>query len=277
MASRLRAQGETLSGWIKLEKDLREDQRVKRMAKALQQSKTFCNAPSLLCVTVVLGGLAQLWMHADSFARDDDILDVRAEEIDEITGIEGFSQLLPTDWLEVIDAERVKLPGFQQHNGPAAKQRALTGKRVTHHRNKEKRETVTTCDPPVTHDRYQTRPDQTRQEETKQEVEREVRAPRSPTATRLPPDFSLNPERRAIAEAEKADAEREFAAFTDYWRSVSGARARKHDWDATWRNWCRRAGDFKPRVNGNGVARKPFTPAPTTAELEAQEAARGSG
>jgi hypothetical protein len=90
----------------------------------------------------------------------------------------------------------------------------------------------------------------------------------------LPENFELTPKRRAIAEAEKADPEREFANFTDHWRSASGAKARKHDWDATWRIWCRRAVDFKPHVNG--VARKPFTPAPTTAELEALEAARGT-
>lgn len=79
---------------------------------------------------------------------------------------------------------------------------------------------------------------------------RAARAPRSALATRLPPNFELTPERRAVAEAEKADPEREFAQFTDHWRATSGAKARKHDWDATWRNWCRRSGDFKPRANG---------------------------
>jgi len=83
---------------------------------------------------------------------------------------------------------------------------------------------------------------------------REARAPRSPHATRLPADFALTPERRAVAEAEKADPDREFASFTDHWKSASGAKARKHDWDATWRNWCRRAADFKrPAVNGQPV------------------------
>jgi len=84
---------------------------------------------------------------------------------------------------------------------------------------------------------------------------RMARAPRSARATRLPEDFSLTPERRAIAEAEKADPEREFASFTDHWKAASGAKARKHDWDATWRNWYRRAADFKrPAVNGQPVA-----------------------
>jgi hypothetical protein len=28
--------------------------------------------------------------------------------------------------------------------------------------------------------------------------------------------------------------------FRDYWLAVPGARGRKADWGATWRNWCRR-------------------------------------
>lgn len=30
-----------------------------------------------------------------------------------------------------------------------------------------------------------------------------------------------------------------FAKFVDYWRGVAGAKGRKADWTATWRNWCR--------------------------------------
>lgn len=58
-------------------------------------------------------------------------------------------------------------------------------------------------------------------------------------ATRLPDDFLLTPERKLVAEAERLHAERTFARFCDYWRSVPGVKARKLDWDATWRNWCR--------------------------------------
>lgn len=62
-------------------------------------------------------------------------------------------------------------------------------------------------------------------------------------ASRLPEDFILTPERKAVAEKEGVDAERTFATFVDYWRAASGGKARKHDWDATWRNWCRRQSD----------------------------------
>lgn len=101
----------------------------------------------------------------------------------------------------------------------------------------------------------------------------EKRAARAPVAQRLPADFELTDERRATALAENADPDREFAKFTDYWRAASGANARKHDWDATWRNWCRKSGDMKPRMNGTSP-RRVYRDAPTTAELEALEAAR---
>jgi len=78
------------------------------------------------------------------------------------------------------------------------------------------------------------------------------RAVRAPTAKRLPETFALTPERQATARAEAVNPEREFARFCDHWRAASGSTARKHDWDAAWRNWCRKAKDMVPRPNGKG-------------------------
>jgi len=40
------------------------------------------------------------------------------------------------------------------------------------------------------------------------------------------------------------------AKFRDYWRAQPGAKGRKADWDATWRNWCRRdAEQPKPKLH----------------------------
>lgn len=38
---------------------------------------------------------------------------------------------------------------------------------------------------------------------------------------------------------------REAASFRDYWRGVPGQRGVKVDWDATWRNWVRKAASAK--------------------------------
>ncbi len=63
-------------------------------------------------------------------------------------------------------------------------------------------------------------------------------------ATRLPEDWQLPTAwsdwthgEFAVTAAEIADAA---ASFRDYWCGKPGADARKLDWLATWRNWCRR-------------------------------------
>jgi uncharacterized protein YdaU (DUF1376 family) len=40
--------------------------------------------------------------------------------------------------------------------------------------------------------------------------------------------------------------------FRDYWISVPGAKGRKADWQATWRNWIRKHLDDKPKEERNG-------------------------
>jgi len=85
------------------------------------------------------------------------------------------------------------------------------------------------------------------------------------SAKRLPEDFELTKERRAVAEAERLPADRTFAKFVDYWRSASGARARKLDWDATWRNWCRTEAD-RARSTPAGAAGPPPKGPPATDE-----------
>jgi hypothetical protein len=77
-------------------------------------------------------------------------------------------------------------------------------------------------------------------------------------ASRLPDDFSLTDERRLVAEAERLPAERTFAKFSDYWRSASGAKARKTDWDATWRNWCRSEADRQPGAGAKVNGKSPY-------------------
>lgn len=77
-------------------------------------------------------------------------------------------------------------------------------------------------------------------------------------ASRIPDDFALTPERRAVATAERIDPDRTFAKFRDYWRAKSGSSATKLDWDATWRNWCRSEGDRNPQPKGGADNGLPF-------------------
>lgn len=68
----------------------------------------------------------------------------------------------------------------------------------------------------------------------------------APTArgTRLPADWQLTDELKAIAKQIRPEwpdnhVQRIADGFKDYWLAKSGRDATKADWVATWRNWCR--------------------------------------
>lgn len=51
--------------------------------------------------------------------------------------------------------------------------------------------------------------------------------------------------------------ERELDRFRDHWAAQAGAKGRKSDWDATWRNWLRRADDYAPSRPRDGAREGP--------------------
>ena len=63
--------------------------------------------------------------------------------------------------------------------------------------------------------------------------------------TRLDPAWIPSPESRAkiLAESPTLDLKREHEKFADYWTGIPGQKGVKLDWDATWRNWMRRAAE----------------------------------
>lgn len=85
----------------------------------------------------------------------------------------------------------------------------------------------------------------------------EARAARAPTATRLPDGIQLTEEMRAYAVQCAISPEGAFTAFCDYWRAESGAKARKHDWLAAWRTWCRRTTEAAQRQRPSDALSRP--------------------
>lgn len=87
---------------------------------------------------------------------------------------------------------------------------------------------------------------------------------------RLPTDWRPHEAPEATARhLPGIDIHREYDKFCDYWRAQPGIKGRKTDWDATWRNWLRRAAEQTPH-NGhesNGVGK------PTQKALGYQQAA----
>ena len=63
--------------------------------------------------------------------------------------------------------------------------------------------------------------------------------PRLGRGSRLPDDWQPR--------VEDGTDELELAKFRDHWKAAPGQRGVKLDWDATWRNWLRRAAESKPK------------------------------
>lgn len=75
---------------------------------------------------------------------------------------------------------------------------------------------------------------------------RDKPAPRAARGTRIPDDFVVTDEMRQWAKdkgLDHLDLDGITEEFSDYWRSVPGAKGTKLDWPATWRNWIRRKAD----------------------------------
>lgn len=60
------------------------------------------------------------------------------------------------------------------------------------------------------------------------------------------------------------DPQREWQKFTDYWRAQPGQKGVKVDWEATWRNWVRRAVEDGKRNRGRAEVGNPFVHLATT-------------
>jgi hypothetical protein len=250
-----------MSGWIKLEKDLLTDPRLLKMAQQLSKACE-CNGRPLPGVMVVLGGLAQIWMIADTHVGDDDILPLGIDQINHILGMQGFCEILPQDWLQVIDADHVKLPGFHEHNGTVAKSRALNQRRVEIHRSKRNGK-------PLHVSNGQALPDLDLDLDSKKKNKQKK------IASRIPQDFALTADLSDYAKGRGLDPLETFEAFRDYWIADNTPKATKRDWVAAWRTWVRSPFN-QPKPNG---ATRPAQPKPSNsaewAELRAHAQALG--
>mgnify|MGYP003148400954 CR=1 FL=1 len=63
----------------------------------------------------------------------------------------------------------------------------------------------------------------------------------------------------------------EIEKFRDHWAAAPGAKGRKADWPATWRNWIRRQPEFNAKSNGGGSG-----PASITAAIRERHAGEPS-
>lgn len=75
-------------------------------------------------------------------------------------------------------------------------------------------------------------------------------------ATQLPDGWKPTPEPELVkAVGGDVAARRELEKFRDYWAAQGGAKGRKADWQATWRNWLRNSHDFRQRGSPEPAAK----------------------
>jgi hypothetical protein len=104
-------------------------------------------------------------------------------------------------------------------------------------------------------------PSENRVQITDTETDKLVGADAPPTkakrASRIPDDWAMTTECRAYANSQGLNPDRVAEAFTDYWRAQGGSNARKLDWDAAFRTWCRRQAEQQPKATAprNGYHR----------------------
>lgn len=84
-----------------------------------------------------------------------------------------------------------------------------------------------------------------------------------PRGSRLPADWLPTDEMRTFALGLGLNPTGVGEQFRDYWLSSAGAKARKADWFATWRGWCRREAE-----------RRQVSPSPKTHTLPSRQQTR---
>lgn len=191
----------------------------------------------------VVGKLLRVWSWFDTHTADGNAPCVSPALLDRCAGVSGFvSAMQKAGWI-VVENGGCLLPNFDRHCGETAKQRGLQAKRSAGFRARNASR-VTSALP--------------REEKRREEQEQDQNKERSPTGSRLPQDWNPSPEGIAFAEGIRPDVDWrvEAAKFRDYWLAVAGAKGRKADWPATWRNWIRRADGVKAAVNGKPAGKQ---------------------
>lgn len=140
--------------------------------------------------------------------------------------------------------KRIQEEIFEYHN------KSLINKRIAIDRETKRHETCTNRARIV----HEPPPNQEPVTSNQEPVTKEPKVKnRDATAARLPADWKPTDTDIAFLKTNRPELvlERIEGGFRDYWHSVPGAKGRKLDWAATWRNWVRnQKQDYRVATNG---------------------------
>ncbi len=248
--------------WIKMRPSLLTSPKVNGIARILEASPAVACAlttgfrgPLSEVVTrnvmrnVTVASLLVIWGAANEHTEDGIFRNADLSDLDDIVGIPGFgSAMASVGWAEFHPHEGcVSLPNFAEYN-TCGRDRAKEKNAERQRRFREKHNAESNVTNNVTNndreekrreEKRRSKPSSTSNQEQRVEVDQSTEKPEKRASrfalTQLPEDWA------GFCSAERPDLDPQatFARFSDYWRGVPGAKGRKLDWDATWRNWCR--------------------------------------
>jgi hypothetical protein len=222
--------------WIKMRSNLWDDPRVTHLCDLTEAGEA-----------AVIGGLYWLWATADQHSEDGILHGLTARSLDRKTGVSGFANaLVSIGWLS--DApDGLRIERFDEHNGASAKTRAQTARRVSNHKSNAQ-----VTPEPLPKNAY-SNGDTVSSALPREEKRREEKIKAEANAIRLPDDWAPNSEEIAFCRRERPDLDVDSTAdqFRDYWIAQPGAKGRKLDWHATWRNWVRNQRGGRPPQSDN--------------------------
>lgn len=185
---------------------------------------------------LTVGKLFRIWRWFDQQTTDGNACGVTTALLDRIVGVTGFCEAVHSvGWLCITETG-ISLPNFDRHNGNTAKSRALTAKRVANHKANAKGNAQGNADTVSS-----ALPREEKKREDTSSLRSEVETASPQRGSRLPTDWALPDDWAAWAKQTRPDLNPNETAqrFADYWHGIAGAKGRKADWLATWRNWVR--------------------------------------
>ena len=240
--------------WIESHDELPTHPKTAKLSRRLGVSKP-----------TAVGHLHFLWWWCLTHRPDGVLHGMDADEIADAAGwdddpVAFVDALFAAGWLD-DDGEHLSVHDWWDGAGKTIKRRKFATERQRKARDTHPKQDVShdshadvTRDTHASHGADSDR-DRDRDKTQEQDQER-VSRKRSTTATTLPDGWTPKPEPELVkAIGGDVAARRELAKFRDYWIAQPGAKARKKDWQATWRNWLRNSQDFRQRASPSEPAK----------------------
>lgn len=182
------------------------------------------------------GKCCRVWSWFDANTTDGITPSVTEALLDRYCGVTGFCKaMISAGWMR-NDGETLELPYYERHNSKSAKARALGAKRQEKFKSNAHGNDLGNASADDI-----SLPKSLHREEKRREEKKEINTKEHSNASRLPADWLPSEDDISFCQTERPDliCSQVKDRFKDYWIAQPGAKGRKTDWPATWRNWVR--------------------------------------